>query len=176
MLRSSSHLPTATMIQRLIFLLFLLSTAMTAAAGNPDPGLLFASTLDNPQRQAVAIKRYQGKPLVVNFWARWCPPCRAEIPELNDFQRRYAGKIQVLGIGLEDNPELVSAFVREYAMTYPVLLARDQAIPLMKSLGNTQGGLPYTVFIDARGRIVGHKLGLLRSADLEAAARQLLAN
>ncbi len=164
------------MIQRLIFLLFLLSTAITTHAGDADPKLLFASTLDNAQGQAVAIKRYQGKPLVVNFWARWCPPCRAEIPELNDFQRRHAGKIQVLGIGLEDNPALVSAFVREYAMVYPVLLAREQAIPLMKSLGNAQGGLPYTVFIDAKGEIVGHKLGLLRSADLESAARQLLGN
>ncbi|MDD2884187.1 MAG: TlpA disulfide reductase family protein [Dechloromonas sp.] len=164
------------MRKSLFSLLIILLTACNAGADSADPQLLFASTLDNPLTQAVPLKRYQGKPLVVNFWARWCPPCRAEIPELNDFQRRYQGRIQVLGIGLEDNPALVSDFVREYAMIYPVLLARQQAIPLMKSLGNTQGGLPYTVFIDAKGRIVGHKLGLLRPADLEAAARQLLAD
>ena len=111
---------------------------------------------------------------MVNFWARWCPPCRAEIPELAAFQKKHRGRIEVLGIGLEDDGAAVSAFMQQHKMDYTVLLTRKQGNPLMQDLGNKRGGLPYTLFIDKQGRVVGQKLGLLRQADLDKAASLLL--
>ncbi len=115
-----------------------------------------------------------GKPLIVNFWARWCAPCREEIPELNRLHERRGKQIAILGIGLEDSVDEVKTFEKKLPMKYPVFLGGDQAIPLMIELGNKRGGLPYTVFIDAKGNVIGEKLGRLTSHDLEKAARQLL--
>ncbi|HNC99947.1 MAG TPA: TlpA family protein disulfide reductase, partial [Myxococcota bacterium] len=81
----------------------------------------------------------------------------------------------VLGIGLEDKPEAVKEFAKAYDMDYPVFLARDKALPLMQALGNTRGALPYTVVIDAEGRMLSKKLGVLKKPDLDAAAAALLA-
>lgn len=134
---------------------------------------LFASTLPDPQGRPQALAGYRGRPLVVNFWARWCAPCREEIPELNAAQARHAGRVQVLGIGLEDDAKAVRDFLRQHPMRYPVLLAGDEAIPLMLSLGNRKGALPYTVFIAADGRIVHEKLGRLTAGDLAEGMERL---
>ncbi|MCK6390683.1 MAG: TlpA family protein disulfide reductase [Azonexus sp.] len=130
--------------------------------------------MSNPDNKPVALSGYRGKPLVVNFWARWCPPCRAEIPELAAFRKHHQGRIEVLGIGIEDDAEAVRDFVKAYEMNYPVFLAREHGLPLMKALGNVQGGLPFTVFINARGEVIGQKLGRVRQKDLDEAAASLL--
>lgn len=135
---------------------------------------LFAATLSDLDDKSVAISRYKGKPLVVNFWARWCPPCKAEIPELTKFRNAHKGKIEVLGIGIEDRAEPVKDFAKAYEMDYPVFVAKDQGIALMKALGNTRGGLPYTLFIDRQGKVIATKMGLIKAADLDALAPALL--
>lgn len=146
------------------------------AQQQPDSAPLFAAQLIDPDEKIVAMSAFRGKPLVVNFWARWCPPCRAEIPELNEFRKAHAGKIEVLGIGIEDDAAAVKAFARDFPMRYPVFLAGSaDGTMLMRSLGNSRGGLPYTLFIDRHGRVIGQKLGLLRQRDLDAVTRQLLA-
>jgi thiol-disulfide isomerase/thioredoxin len=157
-----------------VALVFSLFSALTAASEQPDASPLFASTLHTPDGKPQAIAQYRGKPLVVNFWARWCPPCRAEIPELAAFQKEHRGRIEVLGIGLEDDGAAVSAFMKQHKMDYTVLLTHAQGMPLMQALGNKRGGLPYTLFIDRNGRVVGQKLGLLRQNDLKNAANLLL--
>lgn len=164
-----------TLLAAVVFALFSSLTAAAEAPEVPNAGAFFAATLHNPDDKPVALARFKGKPLVVNFWARWCPPCRAEIPELNAFQKTHQGRIDVVGIGIEDDAAAVKAFVREHAMNYPVFLAREQSQSLMVALGNQRGGLPYTLFIDRHGRVVGQKLGLLRKHDLEAITPQLLA-
>ncbi len=154
--------------------LVLAVAAASCAAEAPSSAPLFAATLRDLQDRPAALSRYQGRPLVVNFWARWCAPCRAEIPELLRFRQAHKGKIEVIGIGIEDQADAAREFARANNMDYPVLVAGDQGIPLMQALGNTRGGLPYTLFIDARGQVVGSKLGLIRQADLDAAASRLL--
>lgn len=140
----------------------------------PSSAPLFAATLADLDDKPVALSRYQGKPLVVNFWARWCGPCKAEIPELIKFRNAHKGKIEVLGIGIEDRAEPAKDFAKAYEMDYPVFVAKEQGIPLMKALGNSKGGLPYTLFIDRHGKVVHKKMGLLKGADLDATAPALL--
>ena len=154
--------------------IFAVFSSLTVAADAPQPEAFFAATLADPDDKPVALASFRGKPLVVNFWARWCPPCRAEIPELNSFAKKHAGKIDVVGIGIEDDAAAVKAFARDFPIQYPVYLAREQAHALMSGLGNARGGLPYTLFIDRNGKVIGGKLGMLRQADLDAAAPLLL--
>lgn len=121
------------------------------------------------------MNRWQGKPLIVNFWARWCGPCRKEIPELIRLQQAYRSKgLEVLGIALEDKAEPVRDFAKAYDMDYPVLLAQDKGLTLMKALGNTKMGLPFTVAIDRHGKIMLVKMGMISGSELEAAAEAVL--
>ncbi|MCE1182030.1 MAG: TlpA family protein disulfide reductase [Rhodocyclales bacterium] len=147
----------------LVFALFATSTVADESAAP-----LFGSTLNNLDDKPVALAQYKGKSLVVNFWARWCGPCRAEIPELIKFRNAQHGKVEVLGIGIEDKADAAKEFAKAYDMDYPLFVAKEQGIPLMQALGNSKAGLPFTLFIDAKGQIVLKKLGLLKPADLEA--------
>lgn len=162
-------------VKRLLSILFFsLFSTLTAADEAPSSAALFAATLSDADDKAVALSIYKGKPLIVNFWARWCPPCRAEIPEFVKFRSANKGQIEILGIGIEDKAEPVKEFAKAYNINYPIFAAKEQGIPLMKALGNTRGGLPYTLFIDRNGQIVGKKLGLVSESDLKAAADFLL--
>lgn len=140
----------------------------------PSSAPLFAATLSDLDDKPVALSRFKGKPLVVNFWARWCGPCRAEIPELIEFRKLHKGKVEILGIGIEDRAEPAKEFAKAYDMDYPVLLAKDKGIPLMQALGNPKAGLPFTVVIDRNGQMVSKRLGVMKKADLDAAAEALL--
>lgn len=154
----------------LLVCLVLLFLAPAANAGDmPDAAPLFAATLTDLDGKPVAVKDLRGKPLLVNFWARWCGPCRVEIPEFTKVQRQMKDKaLVVVGIGLEDKPETVREFARAYEMEYTVLLAKDQGLPLLRALGNTKAALPYTLAIDRNGKVVSTKLGLMTRADIDA--------
>jgi thiol-disulfide isomerase/thioredoxin len=142
-----------------------------AASGDP----LFAAILNGTDDKPLALESFRGKPLIVNFWARWCAPCRVEIPELAKTQEKYRKRgLLVLGIGLEDKAESVRDFMKAYEMNYKVLLAKDSGIALMQALGNTRSGLPFTVAIDRRGEIVATKLGAMNRAELDAASEAAL--
>lgn len=161
---------------RLLFVLLLACCSLFARAQEPQSaGLFFSINLPDQSGKAVALSEYKGKPLIVNFWARWCIPCREEIPELRAVaQANRAKGLTVLGIGLEDNVPNVQDFIKAYEMDYPLLFAQSQGIELMKALGNSKAGLPFTVFIDRKGMIVGHKLGRISRSQLDAAAAALL--
>jgi len=155
-------------------LIFCLFSGLAAADELPSSAPLFAATLNDVDDKPVALERYKGKPLVVNFWARWCGPCRVEIPELIKFRAAHKGKVEVLGIGIEDNAEPAKEFAKAYDMDYPVFVAKDKGIPLMQALGNTKAGLPYTLFIDRNGQVVQRKMGIVKKADFDAVQDMLL--
>lgn len=155
-------------------LVFCLFSGLATADELPSSAPLFATTLNDLDDKPVALERYKGKPLVVNFWARWCGPCRAEIPELIKFRAAHKGKIEVLGIGIEDKAEPAKEFAKAYDMDYPVFVAKEQGIPLMQALGNTKAGLPYTLFIDRHGQVVQRKMGTVKKPDFEAVQEALL--
>lgn len=164
-------LRTVLAIRRLFVLVFLLLG--TAHAASSDA--LFATKLASSDDKPSALDAFRGKPLIVNFWARWCAPCRVEIPELAKTQDKYGKRgLTVIGIGLEDKAESVRDFMKAYEMNYTVLLAKSGGIELMQALGNSRAGLPFTVAINRRGEIVASKLGAMNRADLDAAAELAL--
>jgi thiol-disulfide isomerase/thioredoxin len=122
--RSRWRYPSRTALALRRFLVLALLLAGTAQAANSDA--LFAAKLDSSDGKVVALETWRGKPLIVNFWARWCAPCRVEIPELVKTQDKYRKRgLVVIGIGLEDKAESVRDFMKAYEMSYTVLLARD---------------------------------------------------
>lgn len=119
-----------------------------------------------------SLEQWRDRILVVNFWATWCEPCREEVPDLLKIQARYAAKgVQVIGIAV-DSADKVGQFADEYKIGYPLLIAGMGIIELIQRLGNTAGGLPYTVVIDPTGKLVTRHLGRISEAQLEAAVRR----
>lgn len=158
---------------RLAALALAFSATLASAQNMPSSAPLFAATLNDLDDKPVALERYKGKPLIVNFWARWCGPCRAEIPELIKFRNAHKGKVEVLGIGIEDKAEPAKEFAKAYDMDYPVFVAKEQGIPLMQALGNTKAGLPYTLFIDRHGNVIQRKMGVVRKPDFDSVQEAL---
>ncbi|KAB2843329.1 MAG: TlpA family protein disulfide reductase [Burkholderiales bacterium] len=156
-----------------LWLAVLLWLPLAAAAA--DASALFAAKLYDLDDQPFALAQFEGKPLIVNFWARWCGPCRKEIPELAAAHERYAGKgLVILGIALDDKAEATRDFAKAYDMNYRGLLAKDIGIALMQSLGNPKAVVPFTLLIDRDGQVIGQKLGPMSAAEIEAAAQRLL--
>jgi peroxiredoxin len=95
------------------------------------------------------------------------------IPELIKFRNAHKGKVEVLGIGIEDKAEPAKEFAKAYDMDYPVFVAKEQGIPLMQALGNTKAGLPYTLFIDRHGNVIQRKMGVVRKPDFDSVQEAL---
>lgn len=111
------------------------------------------------------IAEWDGKLLMMNFWATWCPPCLHEIPVFIMLQERYADRgVQFLGIAIDDAPK-VRAFAEEIGLNYPTLHGQLDAIEVMTAYGNKAGGLPFTVMIDPSGNIVARHPGELNEAE-----------
>lgn len=152
--------------------------ALVALAGlahareDMDTTPLFGATLSDLNDRPAALSALKGKALIVNFWARWCSPCRTEIPLLSGIQRRNPG-VKVIGIAIEDQAEAVKEFSRAYEIPYALYLAKDQGIDLLRAMGDEQAGLPYTLGIDRAGKVVFRKLGPLTPADMKAALARL---
>ena len=128
---------------------------------------LWAAEFDMPDGQVMKLSAFQGKPLVINFWATWCPPCIEEMPLLDAFyQQNLSNGWQVVGLAI-DQPSRVRQFLSQHVVSYPVGLAGLTGTALGTQLGNAQGGLPFTVVLDAQGGLKARKLGKLSEDDLK---------
>ena len=104
---------------------------------------------------------------VINFWATWCPPCVEELPMLNAFyQTQRAKGWTVLGLAV-DKEAAVSTFLQRMPLTFPIAIAGMQGAALSKELGNSAGGLPFTVLFDRHGAVQHRKMGQLHASDLQ---------
>jgi thiol-disulfide isomerase/thioredoxin len=122
-------------------------------------------TLDGP---ALPLASLRGKPLLVNFWATWCPPCVEELPLLDRFaQANKAKGWQVLGLAA-DQEAPVRGFLQRVPLSFPVALAGFPGIELSKVLGNVSGALPFTVVLGSDGNIVQRRIGQVTTTDLQA--------
>lgn len=107
------------------------------------------------------------EPLIINFWATWCAPCRKEMPLLNNYYlTRNADQANVLGIAIDDIDQ-VNSFIAELGINFPVLVGQSEAYELMQTLGNTLLTLPYTILVNNEGRVIWSKSTEIKREDLE---------
>ncbi len=118
-----------------------------------------------------SLARHRGEVVVMNLWASWCPPCREEMPALQQFAKQNAGRVAVLGIDQGESAAVASAFARERGVTFPVLVDEQQ------QYGRTYAavGLPTTVIVGRDGRIVRGIDGPLTLAQMRDAVAPALA-
>jgi len=129
---------------------------------------LWGHHFEQPNGRALALSSLRGRPLVINFWATWCPPCVKEMPELDRFHQAYAARgWQVLGLAV-DRPEPVREFLTRQPVGFTIALAGLDGTAISRQLGNTTGALPFTAVFDRHGQLKYRKLGETSFAELSA--------
>ncbi|MFK0154875.1 TlpA family protein disulfide reductase [Streptomyces sp. NPDC090499] len=147
-------------------------TRIPAADRKAAPDLTGSSLDGTP----VSLAGYRGKVVVLNVWASWCGPCRAEAPELSRAQRALAAKgVQVLGVDTDARQDKGRAFQDEHDLVYPSLHDPGSRKLVRLPKGYLPQALPYTLFIDRRGKIAAKYLSPLTEADVRAVTGPLLA-
>ncbi|HEU4774318.1 MAG TPA: TlpA disulfide reductase family protein [Lysobacter sp.] len=157
-----------------------LQDVLSATAPAAPAGLAVAErgqvipTLQLPdlEGQSLALPAaHLGRPQLINFWASWCGPCIEEMPELDRFAASQDGNgVQVVGIALDD-ADAVRAFLQRIPVDYPILIDAAGPADSGVQLGNLKGVLPYTVLVDAQGRLVKQKIGPFQHGEIDAWAR-----
>lgn len=126
-----------------------------------------AITLPDVEGTPVAFDAFHGRPLLINVWASWCGPCVEEMPMLARYaEAQPVHGVQVVGLAI-DTAEGVRDFLQRVPVTYPVVIEQPAPDDASVRLGNVQGLLPYTVLVDAEGKIVRQKLGPFAAGELE---------
>ena len=139
------------------------NTATTSNNSNPAPDF---TVIDNDSN-SVKLSDMRGKPVVVNFWASWCPPCKAEMPDFEDMYKKYGDDIEFMMINLTDGyQETLSkakAHISETGYTFPVYFDTRSSAAFAYGVSS----IPATYFIDAEGNVVAHQIGMLNGETLE---------
>ncbi len=136
------------------------------AQGNAASNL-FRQSLPDAKNTMQSLSQWQGKTLVVNFWATWCAPCVEEMPELVALQNEAAPKnIQIIGIGI-DSASNIKDFSLKHHITYPLYVAGVSGTELARQFGNQAGGLPFTVLVSPSGEVRKTYLGRLKMEELK---------
>ena len=145
-------------------------TQKLAAEGDQNPAF-WKLGFDTPDGQTIAMSTYRGKPLLVNFWATWCPPCIEELPLLNSFYEANKANFQVLGLAV-DQPSAVRKWLLAKPMGFATGMAGMEGTELSKTLGNTAGSLPFTAVFGRNGQLLQRKTGKVSPEELAAWLRQ----
>lgn len=120
-----------------------------------------------------SINEWAGRPLLINFWATWCAPCRREMPLLQRVQdEQPEGGLQIIGVAL-DTREDAQRFVTGRGIRYPILYGEHEAATFAESFGDEFVALPFSVFVASDGEIVALKSGELQAAELRSLIAQL---
>ena len=147
------------------------------------PGQEFSEVLGKPRPEFALedldgnvrnVREWDGKVLVVNFWATWCPPCIKETPLLIELQHKYGGQgLQIIGLAIDDEKS-VRDFVDTMGVEYPIVAGELEAMDLARRFGNRLNALPYTAFVDRNGDIVHIKAGDIEREEAERIIQSLL--
>jgi thiol-disulfide isomerase/thioredoxin len=135
--------------------------------GHPAP----AFTLDSPEGETLTLSELKGRPVILNFWATWCAPCRAEIPALEAASQKIGERGVILGVNVGEDPAQVARFAAELGMTYSIVLDPEAEVSRLYRVR----ALPTTYFIDARGVITDIYTGPLNEPLLQTRIDQLSA-
>jgi len=135
------------------------------AIGHPAPDFTVADTTGNTFK----LSDLRGTPVVLNFWATWCPPCKAELPELQAGSERLAGQVAIVGLNQGEAAGLVQTFAEQNGLTFPIPL--DESMDVSRAYGVRS--LPTTFFIDRSGVIRYMQIGPLTEATLAQHLRQV---
>lgn len=108
----------------------------------------------------ISLASYKGKVIIINYWATWCPPCVAEIPDLIELQKENPDKLQIIGISLDDNSSDVRQFMKKYKLNYPVVMGNNE----INSLYTRVSAIPTTIIINRDFMMVQVEAGY-RKAD-----------
>ena len=131
-----------------------------------------AWALRDLEGSVVHSTNFNGRALLIDFWATWCPPCRKGIPDLIDLHESYESKgLTVVGISLDEGPEVVRKFRRETGIPYPIVMG-DEAT--QAAFGGIEG-IPTTFIVDREGQIIQRIVGLASKSELEELVRKALA-
>ena len=143
------------------------------SSAKADPGAFYGASLPDLDGKPFALREYLGRPTVVNFWATWCAPCVQEMPYL-DAIAKNSPKLGFVGIGI-DTAQNIGQFVAKIPVSYQLLVAGHAGIALLRELGNSAGGLPFTLLFDANGSIFDSILGQIEPLDLRQRIDRLVA-
>ncbi len=142
-----------------------------ALKGKPAPGF----TLVSVDGKKVSLADYKGRPVLVNFWATWCAPCKLEMPWFEEFRAKYASQgFEILGVSMDDETvgkDEISKVAKKAGVTYPILLQDDK-------IGKQYGGvdyLPMSFYVGKDGVVVEETAGLADKDQVEAHIKRLLA-
>jgi thiol-disulfide isomerase/thioredoxin len=137
-----------------------------ANAAQLSPGALMAATFRDLDGRPHALGEFQGKIVVLNFWATWCAPCREEMPGFERLQAEWGTRgVQFVGISNEE-PAKVVQFARAHGVTYPLWTGGDEVQEMSRRLGNERSVLPHTLVLDAAGRVVDSRVGAYGDGEL----------
>jgi thiol-disulfide isomerase/thioredoxin len=143
-------------------------TSAAAPVASEAVQQLLTLELQNERGKKMAFRQWRGRVLVINFWATWCPPCKAEIPAFSRLHTAWKKKgAQFVGIAI-DNSENVQAFVDKTKVSYPQLIDDGQMMQRLRALGDNTQGLPFTLVINRRGEVVERRMGVMDAKALEA--------
>ena len=142
-------------------------TAPPAPVASQVPEVRPVFTLADAEGRPRSITEWDGKALMINFWATWCPPCRREIPLLNALRAEYLPRgFEVVGVAVDFRDDVV-AYMNGTPIDYPVLIGEQDGLDAARAFGMETIGFPFTIFTDAGGRIVTVHVGELHRPEAE---------
>ncbi len=131
--------------------------------------------LQTPDGGELRLSDLQGQPVLVNFWASWCSPCRAEMPELvAAYERHRDNGLVIVGVNLQETDGQVTSFAEDFGVDFPLVIDRDGELSDVWRLGGPIEGIPTSYFIDASGVIRALFYGPMQDQDIEERLAEIM--